>query len=697
MSEDNTKTSVTSDNLSEVFGSHSDEDWRKAVDKLLKGKPYEKIMLTNTYEGIQLDPIYRLGVLEDLPQTDDLPGFNSYVRNTRPEGYTAASWQVAQEISSALPMEFNKNLLEALNRGQNAVNIVLDKASLKGNDPEQSRENQVGKNGTSIATLADLETALSDVVLDAVDIQVQAYHMALPYATMLMQLAKLQNKQLKGCVGMDPLSYLAENGTLPASLPEAYDDMFQLTNYAKNYHPELRTIAIHTQPYHEAGASAVEELSFGFASAVEYVNQMLDRGLKIDEVAPRLQFNFALGSNLFMEIAKLRAARMIWKNIVENYGGNKESQKIYMHVRTSKFNKTKYDPYVNMLRTTTEAFSGVIGGADSMHVGSFDEVLRSPDKFSRRIARNQQLILAEEANLGKVIDPAGGSWYVEKLTDELAKTVWKNFQITQEAGGMSKFLKENQAQEAVKKVAAARRKNIARRKDVFVGTNMYANMEEKFLTPRKRDYKSLYEIRSKEITKPELQIKVDKNNVVESVMQLWQQGATINQIHTALHKGKTEVQPLEIHRASKFYEELRNKVEKYFQKTGKRPQVFLANYGTVYNYKARADFSRGFFETAGFAVESGQGFEEPEKVIEEAWQNSAKIVVICSTDKKYNEIVERMGAKVKNEAATKILVLAGYPKADVERYEKAGIDKFIHLRANAYDILADLLQKVGVE
>jgi methylmalonyl-CoA mutase len=697
MSEDNKKTSVISENLLKDFPPHSDEDWRKAVDKLLKGKPYEKIMLTNTYEGIQLEPIYRLSVLKDLPQIDDLPGFNSYVRNTKPEGYTATGWQVAQEISSALPMELNKNLLDALNRGQNAVNIVLDKASLKGKDPKQSRENQVGKNGTSIATLADLETALDDVVLDAVDIQIQAYHMALPYATMLMQLAKQKDKKIRGCVGMDPLSYLAEHGTLPASLKETYDDMFQLTNYAKKNHPGLRTIAIHTQPYHEAGASAVEELSFGFATAVEYVNEMLDRGLSIDEVAPHVQFNFALGSNLFMEIAKLRAARMIWKNIVENYGGNQESQKIYMHVRTSKFNKTKYDPYVNMLRTTTEAFSGVIGGADSLHVGCFDEVLRSPDDFSRRIARNQQLILAEEVHLSKVIDPAGGSWYIEKLTDELAKTVWKNFQITQEAGGMSKFLKENQAQEAVKKVATARRKNIACREDVIVGTNMYANMEEKFLTPRKRDYKSLYEIRSKEIRKPDLKIEIDKDDVVESVMQLWQQGATINQIHTALHQGTTEVQPLEIHRASKFYEQLRNKTEKYFQKTGERPQVFLANYGTVYDYKGRADFSRGFFETAGFAVEAGQGFEEPEKVIEEALQNSVKIVVICSTDKKYKEIVEKMCQAREEMAADKILILAGNPKADEEKYKKAGIDKFIHLRVNAYDILADLLQKVGVE
>ncbi|TGU94552.1 methylmalonyl-CoA mutase, partial [Mesorhizobium sp. M00.F.Ca.ET.186.01.1.1] len=216
-------------------------------------------------------------------------------------------------------------------------------------------------------------------------------------------------------------------GQLPYSLDTAFDAMAKMTSWASQHAPKLKTILVQGNPYCESGGHAVAELAFSLATGVEYIQAMLDRGLSIEEVAGRMQFSFAVGSDVFMEIAKLRAVKMLWANIVDAYGGSVETQKIAIHARTAAWTKTVCDPYVNMLRATTEAFSAIVGGVDSLHVSAFDEAIRPANEFSRRIARNTQIILEQEAHLAKVVDPAGGSWYVEWLTDELAKKAWELF------------------------------------------------------------------------------------------------------------------------------------------------------------------------------------------------------------------------------------------------------------------------------
>lgn len=286
---------------------------------------------------------------------------------------------------------------------------------------------------------------------------------------------------------MDPLGQLARDGRLPRDLDGIHDVMAQLTAWAQANAPQLQTITVQGNPYHNGGASATQELAFALATAVEYLRAMQARGLSVDDAAPRFRFALSIGSNFFMEIARLRAARLLWAKIVQAFGGNAESQKMRIHARTSAWNQTVYDPHVNLLRGTTEAFSAVVGGCDSLHISPFDELVRVPDDFSRRVARNTHTVLSEETHITHTVDPAGGSWYVETLTDAVARQTWAIFQEVEKQGGMTKTLLAGWPQSQIADTAAKRAANIAKRKDIFVGTNMYPNMKETRIEPASVD------------------------------------------------------------------------------------------------------------------------------------------------------------------------------------------------------------------
>ncbi len=681
------------------FEATSDVEWLEAAEKLLKGKPFDKTLRTATYEGIMLEPQYRKDVWDRIGHIDELPGEGSYVRGSRPEGYQKESWKIAQEIRCPLAEDFNTALLNSLKRGQNAVNLVIDEAGLAGKDPDDAESGTVGKGGTSIATVADLEKALADVHPDCVDINIQAYNESLEYAMLLAAYCEKQGinmSGLQGCVGADPLGQLAEKGFITGTLEEAYGKMAGLTLWAKETNSKLRTIDIHTFAYHNAGGSAVEELTFALATGVEYIRALNTFGLDIDDIAPRMQFSLALGGNLFMEIAKLRAARKLWSTVIRSFGGSDESAKMYIHGRTGLYNKTKYDPYVNLLRTTTEAFAGVTGGVDSLHIGSFDEVTGEPDEFSRRIARNQQIILGEESHLGQVIDPAGGSWYIEELTQKLTERAWENFLLLEKEGSMSELLQAGKIQAIVEKIAAFRSDNLARRKDIMVGINMYANPQETSADPHSPDYTAIRCRRSAEVKSVRKSgMKIEQ--CAHSIKDAFLNGASLGIITRGLLSGiTTRIAALPQVRAAEPYEKLRDNMAAYVRKNGRAIKVFLANNGEVGQYKARAEFSRGFFEVGGFEVIDNGGFATAQEAGLAAIQSQAEIVVICSTDESYPELVPEICLIIKIKRPEAMIVLAGYPKDQIELFKAAGIDEFIHIRANVPEILTAAQKKAGV-
>lgn len=690
------------------------EAWREAAEKVLKGVPFEKKLVTRTYEGIALQPMYRQEDIADLPHLDSLPGFPPYVRSSTASGYVVKSWDIAQELPYGTAAELNTALKADMQRGQTAVNLVLDHATLAGLDADQATADQIGHGGTSISTLDDLAQALEGIDLEQTPLLAQAGTVAFPLAALLVALLRQQGKspaKLNGCVGMDPLGALAHTGTLPCSLADTYDTMARFTTWATTHAPQLKTIAVQGQPYHDSGGSAVQELAFAVATGVEYVRELQARGLTIDEIAPRMLFVFALGSNFFMEIAKLRAARLVWARVVQAFGGNAESQKLTMHTRTSFWNKTIYDPYVNMLRTTTEAFSGVMGGCNSMHIAPFDELVRLPDEFSRRIARNIHLVLEQECNFARLIDPAGGSWYVEKLTDAVARETWKLFQEVERQGGMFKALAAGFPQAQVAQIAEQRAKNIATRKDVFVGTNMYANLKEKPLEGRAVDHTALAAERAAQVSQYRAaadagerqaalaRLSPNTPDLVEAAVAAILAGATLGDVVGALRAQDSpppQVTPVRIHRGAEPFEALRAAADQYMARTGARPKVFLANMGPVSQHKARADFSTGFFEVGGFEVITNEGFPTPEAAVEAANASGAPVVVICSTDATYPELVPPITQGIKQANPDVTVILAGYPADQIEAHKQAGVDEFIHIRANCYQILLNLQKKIGV-
>ena len=513
-------------------------EWRKEAEATLDGAPFEKKLVTRTFEGIDVQPIYRADDLAGLDHLGSLPGEAPYVRGTR----TSNAWRAEQEC---------------------------------------------------------------------------------------------------GCApGLDPLHGLI-SAKLEQPIEAAFDDL-----------AKADAIAVNTRLYHNAGGNAVQELAFALATAVEYLRQNESRGVTVAQTASKLVFGFSMGADFFMAIAKLRAARLLWARVVAASGGDEEAQKMRIHASTSLWNKSKLDPYVNMLRNTTEAFAAVAGGTDSLYVGPFDQVVRPPDEFSQRIARNTQTILSEECHFDQVADPAGGSYYVEALTAQVASAAWAIFQQIEKQGGMLKALQSGIPQQQVKAVAAKKAEAVAQRRLSLVGTNVYANATEKPL-----------------------------------------EGA--DPAYVPCHCGQNEscqgVETLSVRRGAEPFEKLRAAVS-----ASSKRKVFLANMGPLRQHKARADFSTGFFQAGGYEVLENRGFQTVDEAAAAAAASGASTVVICSTDDTYPEIVPALAQKLKAANSGLFLVVAGYPKDQIDAFKQAGVDEFIHVRANCYEVLHGIAPKLGI-
>ena len=695
-------------------------EWHRLVESELKGAPFDQRMFASTYEGITLKPIYRPEDIADLPHLNSFPGFAPFVRGSRSSGYAGQPWAVSQEIACSSPTEFNHAARNSLDRGLKALNIVLDKATRNGHDPDWAQPEEVGAGGLSIATVDDLDRALEGIDLGNTSLFVRSGASAMPFAALLVALARQRRKApagLSGCIEMDPLGVLSHEGCLPQSLEGAYREMAALLSWASAAAPRLQTICVHSRSWHEAGGHAAQELAFTLATGVEYLRQMHRRGLEAGTVAPRMRFAVTVGANFFMEIAKLRALRMLWSCAVAAAGGDEAAQRLSLHVRTSQWNKSVLDPHTNMLRTTVEALAGVLGGCESMQVGAFDEVIGQPDDFSLRVARNCQLILQKECELGRVMDPAGGSWYVEALTAELAHRAWALFQEVERLGGMEAALRAGFPQKTVAATAMERINAVHRRRDSIVGVNQYANPKEPALTRPAADVEAFYKRRVLQVTSYRTKLEdaddervlqkltkvidLKSAQVFEACVEAAAAGATLGEIARAIriHDSPcSRIAPVRITRAAAGFERLRAAMDRHV--TGQkieRPRVFLCNMGALADYKARADFSRGFFAAGGYDVISPEGFPAPEEAARAFRESKAAIAVICSTDEKYPALVPPLTRAIRAQRNDAIIVLAGLPPGQAEACKKAGVDEFVHIRADALKLLTAFHLRLGIQ
>jgi len=430
------------------------------------------------------------------------------------------------------------------------------------------------------------------------------------------------------------------------------------------------------------------------SAGVAYIRALLARELDLQAITKRMVMQVAVGPDFFMEVAKLRALRLLWGQIIAAFGGESDIQAIPIHARTALWNKTQYDPHVNLLRTTTESIAAVVGGVSSLEVAPFDAAVRPSDAFARRLARNQQLVLRDEAHFGQVIDPAGGSYYVEWLTDQIAQRAWVLFQDMEGRGG---YLKATEfIREQIESVAARRSRDVQTRKTSFIGTNIYPIASEKRL-PDETNFEAIASARQASVSQEDVTI---TDSTLPSLIAAARQGATLEQLMRARHP-EADLSLLIPSSPPQFrvaadYESLREEAAAYRARSGHAPRIFVANMGPIAGYMPRLDFTRGFFEVGGFEVLAVDWFEDVDSAVQAAKESGAAAVVICGRDDVYAEVVEPLAASLKSEREDSIVILAGYPQDDIERYQNAGVDTFIHLRANCYEVNVWLQEQMGV-
>ena len=692
------------------FTPPTDEEWKAACEALLKGAPFEKKMFTKTYEGITFDPMYTRKHTEDILPKGVMPGMGDYLRGVDAAGYIGKPWGIAQACDETLPAENNELLRHEHDKGATIYHIVLDTASRTGVDARQAEA--VGDTGTSVTTVEDMHVLLTGLDLAKFPLYVYAGANAVPLLALVAAARRASGEdmaEVHGIVGADPIGALAADGKLPASLDAHYDSLAAAARWATVNAPHLRTVFVRSDVYSNGGANDVQEVASVLATATAYLRALCERGLTIDEAASQIAFAFSMGANFFLQIAKLRAVRPLWAQIVGAFGGSAEAQKMRIHARPALFFKTIYDPYVNMLRNTTEIFSGVVGGIDSFESAPFDEPIRKGDEFSRRIARNVQIMLQEEFGLLQPIDPAGGSWAVETLTRQMKEKIWAEFQRIEKEGGIVAALRAGSLQESVAAVLAARFKNADLRRDRIVGNNMYPNMTETLLETRAEDTAALKAQRTADIDaylsdidvkhRDEALASLRQAHSVDNAVEAALAGATIAELMTAVTEGDgaETVTAIAPHRWSERFEALRQRTEEYKAEKNDNVKIFLANMGPIPQHKARADFTTGFLQVGAFEVLGNDGFKTVEEAADAARASGADAVVICSTDATYPEIVPALAPKLHEVLPKARVFLAGAaPKDLLETYKEAGIDEYISVRANCYEILESLQKQKGM-
>lgn len=601
----------------------STEAWEAAIAVDLKGADYERKLVWRTNEGFNVRPYYRAENLEGLETLNAAAGEFPYLRGVSGDN----NWLTHQTIEVAAPAEANATALQMLNAGVDSLGFEIKDENF---------------------SEADLDVLLKDIYMPAVDLTFSGKKMPHVAALVLAKAEKdgvsKDDTRVNFCI--DPIvKHLSMKGDWCEKCggTKCFDKIADLVAKTKEY-KHVRVVTVSGNVFSDSGSTIVEELGFSLAVAHEYLVRMMEHGLTIDEAARKLRFSFAVTSNYFMEMAKLRAARLLWANIVKAYGPEKPcSCKMFVHARTSAWNQTVYDPYVNMLRGTTEAMSAAIAGVHSLEVLPFDHSYEAPSEFSYRIARNESLLLKHESHFDQVIDPAGGSYYIENLTKSIADEAWKLFLEVEEKGGYVEAFKAGFIVERVKASAAAKDKAVATRRQTILGSNQYPNFTE---------------VADKAFCAEVVERKPDEGNVLVP------------------------------YRGAMAFEQMRLHVDR----SGKEPKAFMLTCGSLAMARARAQFSCNFFACAGIRVIDNTFFKSLEDGVKAALESKAEIVVVCSSDDDYAEVApkikEMLGDKV-------ILVVAGAP-ACMEELQSKGINNFISVKSNVLETLKGYLKQMGI-
>jgi methylmalonyl-CoA mutase len=681
--------------------------WRALVDHDLQGASFERKLLSPTYEGLLIKPLYGDSDWPHARAASGRSGLMPMSRGARALGNAPEGWEICQERREADLAALNRAVLEDLSGGVNAVLLRLDASARAGLDPDDGGL-LAGTDGAMVYSLSDLDRALAGVHLEMVSINLESGAAFIEGASLLAGLWEqrgVSNSIARGAFNADPLAVLARDGRLPYCISDGLCGLRELAEWTHARYPGVTAVRVGTAAYHHAGATATQDLACAVATGVEYLRALTEGGMSVDDAAKQMRFSFAVGCGVFLATAKLRAARTLWARVIEACGGSEDARRMRMHVRTSKRVLATRDPWVNILRNSACVLAGGLGGADSIGSEPFDSVLGDASELARRLARNTHHILMDECGIHRICDAPGGSWYIESLTDELCDKAWMIFQAIEARGGMARVLSNGWLGDQIDSAFKPRARNLATRKDAVLGVSEFP-MPEPPRPPRSEsDHERLRTEAAERViaqrarASPHFTTRMDADRLTRCV-QMARAGATIGQMHSGAWAG--QLQPtlinsaISVHPFAEPFERLRDASDTLVAATGSRPRVFLASMGPTADHLARTNFTRNVFEAGGFEVVGGAGYRDITDARDALEASDSHIAAICGSDERYVTLVPAL-APALHAGGARFVVLAGNPGQMESTYRSAGVDRFVFIKCDVVRLLSELLQLEGAE
>jgi methylmalonyl-CoA mutase len=707
------------------------EQWQKLAEGELRGRPAASLDWT-TSEGIRVKPLYTVADLEQIEKAGfdwrgAMPGFPPYLRGPRATMYANRPWTIRQYSGFSTAEESNRFYRENLKAGQMGLSIAFDLATHRGYDSDHPRVvGDVGKAGVAIDSVEDMKILFDGIPLDRMSVSMTMNGAVLPVLAGYIVAAEEQGvpqDKLQGTIQNDILKEFMVRNTYIYPPGPSMRIVADIIEYTARHMPKFNSISISGYHMEEAGATSVQELGFTLADGLEYVRAALSRGLGVDEFAPRLSFFFGIGMNFFMEIAKLRAARVLWARLIKQFSPqDPASLALRTHCQTSGVSLTEQDPHNNITRTTIEALAAVLGGTQSLHTNSFDEALALPTPASMRIARNTQLILAEESGVTHVVDPLGGSYYVEALTHALAEAAQALIDEVEALGGMTKAVEAGMPKLRIEEAAARRQAAIDRGEEIIVGVNKYASGEATEIELLDVDNNA---VRSAQIARlAEVKGKRDpercrqalaaltgaardgQGNLLALSIAATRARATVGEISDALEtvftRHRAQIRAVSgvyggRYQGDEGFERIRREIEAFAREEGRRPRMLVVKLGQDGHDRGAKVIATAFADI-GFDVDIGPLFQTPEEAARQAVENDVHVVGVSSQAAGHKTLVPALIEALKKEGAGDILVVCGgvIPPKDHDFLKKAGVSAIFgpgtNIPAAAVEILS-LIQK----
>lgn len=699
------------------------EDWRKLAQAELKGRDPDSLTW-DTLEGIAVKPLYTAADLEGMDHLDGLPGLAPFTRGPRATMYAGRPWTIRQYAGFSTAEESNAFYRRALAAGQQGVSVAFDLATHRGYDSDHPRvEGDVGKAGVAIDSVEDMKILFDGIPLDRVSVSMTMNGAVIPILANFIVTGEEQGHSravLSGTIQNDILKEFMVRNTYIYPPEPSMRIIADIIEYTSSEMPKFNSISISGYHMQEAGANLVQELAYTLADGREYVRAAIAAGMDVDAFAGRLSFFFAIGMNFFMEIAKLRAARLLWHRIMSEFQPKKQSSlMLRTHCQTSGVSLQEQDPYNNVIRTAYEAMSAALGGTQSLHTNALDEAIALPTDFSARIARNTQLILQEETGITHVVDPLAGSYYIESLTAELAEKAWALIEEVEEMGGMTKAVASGMPKLRIEETAARRQALIDRGEDVIVGVNKYRKEKEDPIDILDIDNVAVRDSQIARLTRireardeaactaalAELTRRArEGGNLLEAAVEAARARATVGEISMAMEeefgRHRAEVRTLAgvygaAYEGDEGFAQIQRDVETFAEEEGRRPRMLVVKMGQDGHDRGAKVIATAFADI-GFDVDVGPLFQTPEEAAQDAIDNDVHVVGISSQAAGHKTLAPKLIEALKAAGAGEILVICGgvIPQQDYDFLRRAGVKAIFGPGTNIPSAAAEILQLI---